>query len=151
MLQNFTFIANRTICQHWVDLTVYLHPTDNKMFDVNAIRIAAWDKKSCEYISVPIFQNPSSSRLGKNELWVFSESLGPPPSSTTDPCGHSRPLKAQKMRFWKCVPVAFSPFSICQNTFPTPKHVPIAFGGNEICQNTFPSQNIYLFLFWQLE
>ena len=34
------------------------------------------------YISVPICQNPSSSRLVKNELKVFSELLGPPPSST---------------------------------------------------------------------
>ena len=33
-------------------------------------------------ISLPICQNPSSSRLVKNELRVFSESLGPPPSST---------------------------------------------------------------------
>ena len=37
---------------------------------------------SHDYISVPICQNPSSSRLGENELWVFLESLGPPPSST---------------------------------------------------------------------
>ena len=34
------------------------------------------------YISVPICQNTFSPLLVKNELRVFSESVGPPPSST---------------------------------------------------------------------
>ena len=47
-----------------------------------------WFKK-CEdavgrrkVISGQICQNAFPSRLVKNELWVFLESLGPPPSST---------------------------------------------------------------------
>ena len=50
-----------------------------------------WDLGTCTYDpeilwprlrSVPLRQNTFLSRLVKNELRVFSESLGPPPSST---------------------------------------------------------------------
>ena len=94
--------------------------------------------------------------VGFGQKWVkgIFGILGTSPILYIPLYGHSRLLKAQKMRFCKCVPVTFSWVKICQNTFPSPKHVPIAFGMITICQNTFPSL-LTLFcdgnVFWRIE
>ena len=122
-------LVRTSLCTVARGVEVEAKSADKGTTDVEHDGESEYSNWNSECISAPFCQNIFSLFVVKNELKVFSESLGPPPSSTKTH-GHSRLLKAKQKCFCKHLHITLSSVTI----YKTPSHR----------KSTFPSLLVWI-------